>query len=655
MKNSFLLVSFLFYSFGIVIAQEREHEFGQVDLGELTMKECSFEKNANAVNLIKTAKISFETSVRASIPFVYSEYRVRIKIFNEQGFSAANIKIPVVNENNLSKITDIEAFIYNLDSTGKIVKEKLEKKEISKEKIKTKNSIKYISFTFPRLQKGSVIEYRYFKKDKNSFKVEPWFFQDVIPTSLSKVTLAIPTYIRMNYHFITSVPIERDSGYKKHGGGFYDEQIVSFTARKIPSFRIEPFMSSLADNIQRVEFALRLGNNFENLFDNSDLRWKYYNTHLLNASYFGLQFDKHLDSTDQFIDSLKKLNNVETKVAAVFAYVKKNIEWNKELTFYSDSIEECWKTKLGSSAEMNISLLNLLRKSNVKCFPILVSTRENGMADEAFTSLSQFNSVDVIVADSNYLFILDCTQNGLSYKIPPQNVLNSKAYLVDPYLNKWIYLTDARILKKNEANIMAVLDSAGNVTGEARLKFIGFAKLGALEEQKKNKENTTREETDLSGNSEDILIDSVITEGNNENCDTLIQKIHFHFKLTNTGNSFFLNPSLFSYLIKNPFTDSSRQYDIDFGCTQSHFISMHLKVADNFSLEGFPKAMSIRMPDSSILFRREIFQQNNELLIRTVFTLHNSYFYKENYGAIKSFFDRVYAIINDLVLLKKND
>jgi hypothetical protein len=80
-----------------------------------------------------------------------------------------------------------------------------------------------------------------------------------------------------------------------------------------------------------------------------------------------------------------------------------------------------------------------------------------------------------------------------------------------------------------------------------------------------------------------------------------------------------------------------------------------LKVADNFSIEGLPKGICIRMPDSSILFRRDIFQGNNQLLIRNTFTINNSYFDKENYSAVKSFFDKVYALINDQVLLKKNN
>jgi len=197
------------------------------------------------------------------------------------------------------------------------------------------------------------------------------------------------------------------------------------------------------------------------------------------------------------------------------------------------------------------------------------------------------------------------------------------------------------------------MDSTGNISGESRFSLIGYAKSATFAEDKSKKEK--EDDKDLSGNAESLSIDTVYEERNNENDDTLIQRMRFHFTPTNTGASYFLNPFLFSYFKKNPFRDTSRLYDIDFGCRQSYFMSIHLKTPDNFLIEDFPKRTSIRMQDSSILFRRDVFQENNEILIRATFTLNDSYFVKENYSAVKSFFDKVYALINEEILLKKKD
>ncbi|HEX4375439.1 MAG TPA: transglutaminase domain-containing protein, partial [Puia sp.] len=120
-----------------------------------------------------------------------------------------------------------------------------------------------------------------------------------------------------------------------------------------------------------------------------------------------MQFDKSLDGTEQFIDSVNQIKNTPGKIDAIYKFVKKNIEWNNEQTFYCDSIEECWRAKQGSSAEMNILFLNLLRKVGVRCLPILISTRENGIPDPDFASLSQFNGVDILAVDSNTIYTID--------------------------------------------------------------------------------------------------------------------------------------------------------------------------------------------------------------------------------------------------------
>jgi hypothetical protein len=533
------------------VCQEKESEFGKVSMDELIMKECSFEKGASAMILSKEAIVTFETRVGERVPKVETDYQVRIKIFSEKGFSAANISIPYVSESRLTSIGDIQAFIYNIDASGKIIKEKLERKQIFNEKSKAKNSINYVSFTFPSLQRGSVIEYRYSKTDKYSMSTGPWFFQGILPTAKSKVKLILPEYISLNYHFVTFEPIDKDSSHKRNGGGFFDQDIVSFTMHDIPSFRIEPLMSSVADNLQRVEFAVTTGGFFKKASANNDFEWHHLNSILLKSRYFGLQLDKNIESADHLIDSIKKLGDVEKRISAVYEYVKKTVEWNGELTFYCDSVEECWQRRKGSSAEMNILLLNLLRKVGVKSLPILVSTRENGKSDNTFASIGQFNNVDVLTTETDNLYILDCTQKGLSYKLPPENVLNSKAYIVDPELDKWIYISDSCILMKNEIIVNAILDSSGNISGETRLAFIGFAKSEALAEEKKSKEGLDKLGKELKDNFEDIVVDSIIAIGNHENSDTLIQDIHFHLTPTRTDNHFFINPFAFFHFRKD--------------------------------------------------------------------------------------------------------
>jgi hypothetical protein len=655
MKNV-LLVFFLFQTFSPkLFSQNKEPEFGKVDPAELNMKECSFEKNSDAMYMVKSAKISFENGVRVENPELYVEYWVRIKFFNPKGFEAASVKIPYSKASRTTKIKDIEAYIYNLDSSGAVVKEKLDRSEIFKEKGRNKNSRNLISFTFPNLKRNSIVEYRYTKVQKNAYSIPPWLFQDEYPVAFSQVSVATPSILNLNYHFILFESVQKDSIYKRHGGGYYDEKILSFTVRNIHAFKIEPFMNALKDNLQRVEFALWPAGIFGSSFNKSEDKWMFLNSSLLRSSRFGQTFMANVDSTESLVDSVKKIKDPQTRISSVYDFIRKNVEWDKELTFYCDTIGQCLKNKSGNSAEMNLLLLNLLKKVGINCFPILISTHSNGSIDEHFPSLSQFNSVDILATDSINLFILDCTQKGLSFKIPPQDVLNTKAFIIDPFESKWIYISDDRILMKNEVYIKAEIDSLGHVTGNTKLSLIGYAKLEALAKQdkKKNSKETEEEQANLSNNSENLNIDTVYEQKNSINSDTLIKFMNFHFTASNTANSYFINPFMFSYFKKNPFGEKERHSDIDLGSSQTYSMTIHLTVANNFSIESIPNAVSIRMADTSMAFKREVFQQENQLLIRTNFTINNYYFGKESYLGIKSFFEKVYALINEEILLKK--
>ena len=657
MKNV-LLVFLLFQTFSPkLFSQNQEPEFGKVDPAELNMKECSFEKNADAMYLVKSAKISFENGVRVENPELYMEYWVRVKIFSQKGFEAASVKIPYSRSSRTTKIKDIEAYIYNLDSNGIVVREKVDKSEIFKVKGKNKNARNLISFTFPNLKSNSVVEYRYTKILKNAFNIAPWLFQDEYPTAFSKISVSTPSPLKLSYRFILFEPVQKDSMFKKQGGGYFDQNILSFTVRNIHAFKIEPFMNALKDNLQRVEFALWPAGIFGSAFKTSENKWSFINRSLMHSNRFGQTFSAPIDSTESFIDSVKKIKEPQTRILAVYDYIKKNVEWDKDLSFYCDTIGQCLVNKSGNSAEMNLLLLNLLRKVGIKCYPILISTHSNGSIEENFPSLSQFNSVDVLATDSLNLFVMDCTQKGLSYKIPPQEVLNTKALIIDPFDSKWIYISDDRILMKNEVSINAVIDSLGYVKGNTKLSLFGYAKLEALakQEKKRNSKEIEEEQANLSMNADNLDIDTVYELKKNSNSDTLVKFINFHFTASNTANSYFINPFMFAYFKKNPFGEKERHSDIDLGSSQSYFMTLHITVANNFSIESIPNSIFIRMTDTSMAFKREIFQQDNQLLIRTNFTINNSYFGKESYPGVKSFFEKVYALINEEILLKKNN
>src|SRR3954468_17240182 len=82
--------------------------FGTADKKDLEMKECDFDKNAEALVLFDVKEAFFDI-----YRGMEAERRVRIKILNDKGLDNANIHIRYRFENNIRPISGITAFTYN--------------------------------------------------------------------------------------------------------------------------------------------------------------------------------------------------------------------------------------------------------------------------------------------------------------------------------------------------------------------------------------------------------------------------------------------------------------------------------------------------------------------------------------------------------------
>src|SRR5262245_14861472 len=113
--------------------------FGKVDKTELEMKECDFDKNAEAVVLIDDAELDFIDGAEMT-------RRVRVKILSDKGLDRANIHLRYWSEKNEEDIKNLDAQTYNLDAAGNIVVTKVEKSLIYEKKINKKQKEKVFTF-----------------------------------------------------------------------------------------------------------------------------------------------------------------------------------------------------------------------------------------------------------------------------------------------------------------------------------------------------------------------------------------------------------------------------------------------------------------------------------------------------------------------------
>ena len=414
--------------------------------------------------------------------------------------------------------------------------------------------------------------------------------------------------------------------------------------------------SSIKDNLQRVEFAFLPPMSFSTFLFAGGSRWAVFNKALLSAPFFGDQINIKIPGTESILDSAKKISTSGDRVHFIYQQVKQNLKWDDNMSFYADDLREVWQNKTANSAEMNLCILNLLIKSGIQSYPILISTRDNGMADPEFTSLGQFNSVDVLVPDSLQFYILDGTQKHISYKIPPYNILNRDVFLIDTLNFKWVNIVDNRLLMKTKITVKAELNKNGELKGDAYVAYYDHSKASRLEEQnEKAKEKEDEDKEFIQREFAEIVIDSVVEENAENELQPLVHKFGFTYKLSNTNDYHFLDPFFLSNFRKNPFNDSLRRTDIDMGSNQSFIIYLHLTIPDDYQIDDLPNNILIRSNDSSMLFKREILREGNVLVFRNSFEILRTIYAKEEYPGIRDYFKKIYGVVNDKIILKKKN
>jgi len=349
------------------------------------------------------------------------------------------------------------------------------------------------------------------------------------------------------------------------------------------------------------------------------------------------------------IDSAKKFPSVTGTIDFIYKEVKKRIPPKVEQTLDAGDIIDAWNNKSGNSTEINLILLNLLDKANVQCYPLLVSTREHGIIDIDFPSAGQLNGLDVIAVDYNKVFVMDASLKYQSFSNPPFNIMNRKAFLLLPAEMKWVMITDDRFLLKQNTSILATINDSGTVEGDASYIYYDYAKVLALD----STEEDEKEDRFFDKRTQGLKIISSTKKDAEDDTEPLSENIKFTYEPQNSGDFYFINPQFLFFKKNNPFTKDTRNTDIDFGCNQQINLIFQLRIPPSYQVAEVPKNIIVRAPDTSFIFSSVFSLDSTYIFLKQTFEIKRSDFEKENYSAIKEFFTRAYALMEEEIVLKK--
>lgn len=650
-----LLTTCLLLFFSVIFAEKEIPKFGDIDKADLQLKECEFDKDAVAYKLITYRDVHFD--IIADNFTIISENRVRIKILKEKGLDKANIKIQFYSQNSFESINGISGITYNLDNSDQVVKTKLEKSSIYIKKLT--NRLSEVSFTMPDVKVGSVFEYKFNDMQKSIQYIDDWYFQDDIPTRISKYSILVPSIFRFTTQVLTYQPVDQNSELVNNNI-FYHGTLVTnhgdektYILRSVAALPDEPFMGAEKDYLQRVVLQLSEIDYPSGEVENVKSSWPKITSDLLENEDFGLQLKKNLPHTQSLDDQLKDVKDDYHKMILIHEFVRKNMNWNGgEAIYSSDGIKSAWDKKSGSNAELNFILIDLLRDAGLKAFPLLVSTKDNGTVNTLYPFLEQFNNTMTCVLIGDQKYILNAADKYNPAYLIPYDVLGTAGFIVDRVYGGWITLNNPKDKWRNMVSLYATIDSTDLMKGNASVYSYGYAKNPREKDWIENKSSFSDHFTEPASGMEVKNI-----EVKNEDVDSLPleQKFEFKVPLSSSGDYKYFSLNLFQGLEKNPFIADERKTDIDFNFPKSYMIVGKINIPEGYEFEELPKNMKMITPDTAIVMQRLIQPGTNSIDFRINIEFTRSLYAAADYGFFHEFYKQLFNKLNEQIVIKKKN
>ena len=637
MKTSVFV--FLFLSFNWALqAQDKIPAYGKIDKADLQMQDCSFDPGAEAIILLDIGEIEF--SYMNNTGWVSeTKYRTRIKILKEKATGMGEIKLSYYAKNGREGISNINGISYNIDVNGNIEESKLESGNIYDKAIDKEFST--ISFALPNVKKGTVFEYRYKKSRKSYSYIPTWNFQHSNPVRYSAYNVIIPEYFQF-----TLLVTKRQEMEKKVSTGINEG--VWYIMRNIKGLKDEPFSSGRIDYLQRIDFQLS-SINAPGYYEEVRTTWTKIIQELQDDEDFGLALKKNMRGVDDILASVKSMQKTSERIRAIYNYVQRNMNWNNEYDIYSDKgIKEAWDKKNANITDINFILINLLKETGIAAKPLLVSTKDNGIVSPLYPFLRRFNAVLAYVKDGDVEYIMNAADKFNPYNLVPYDVINTNALVVDKSVETLIPLTGTNKFTYIIFFTCSV-ESDGKISGQASLKNSGYARNIRMNTFKKDKLKEMIEDNE----GITIKVDSLTVNNQDDEFLPLEQIIEYSGNMQEGGGYFFLPFNMFMGLGKNTFIEENRVMAIDFNFPQSYVITGTYYLTDEYIVNELPKNTRLMMPDTSIILTRKMQQDGNIISIKVTLDMLYADYIVEGYPYIKDFFKKMYAILEERIVLKK--
>ncbi len=662
-----LLLAVLFSTNAFSQKDRPDMKFGNVKPADFLPQAYAIDSSASAIFLIDQGATHYNGNNEGGFDVVFETHE-KIRLLKKTSFEdVATVKIQLVKTNDYEeKLDDLEAATFNLEN-GQVVKTKLEKSSIFKDKDGDYITVK---FTFPNIKEGSIIEYKYKHITPAFWRIPAWTFQGVYPRLWSEYSVEIPefydfVFLQQGYlpFHIDSVKTSHDNFNITSHGSSADSRLstYSFGANTVQHFWVvkdavplkdESFTTTLQNHVSKIEFQLSSIRYPERPVEPYLRDWYKVSEDLMKDEDFGevLSHDNNWlkDDVKKAVDNEK---DPLEKAKKIFAYVRDNFSCNDySYRYLSQTPKKTLQLKKGNVVDINMLLAAMLQYAGFEVHPVLLSTRKHGKTLDVYPIMTKFNYMitQAVIGDKSYL--LDAASGDVAFGKLPVRCYNGSARIIEA-TNPALINLSADSLKESRITAVFIVNDEKGLAGSYASTF-GHA--GSIDlrdelhtdENKKDFYNKEKKEFPFEVEMTDAVVDSLKLMDNPV-------AFKYTFKFKPEDDMLYLNPLLTETTKENPFKSAERIYPVEMPYCVDEVYLLNMEIPKGYKVEEVPKSSRVMLNETDGMFEYIIAASGDHIQLRCRLNIKKANFTPDDYQTLRDFYAFVVKKEAEQIVFKK--
>lgn len=637
----------------LLTAQERT--WGDVHGTDLSWNTFENDPDAKAVILQDVGFVYFNTELNLEF-----ERHIRIKILDPDNTDLTDVSIYFNPARRNERVTNLQAQVFNLNEQGDVVRTRLGRRDFHEERIRDNLHVR--KFTFPNLQEGSIVEYRYRITSRNATFLRDWYFQSEEPTLYSSLTTHL-TSIYQYAQIVNGNPMlfsvnERElyspgsavaaGSYQGTGG-----QTSRWVAQNMGAVRREPHMTTPNDYKLSVRFQLATvlppGGLPRPVLEN----WEVLSDELLRHVSLGRQISANRAIRNAVQELTEGIDNDMDKARALYTYVSRNINWNRRIgVFSNEGVRTAFDKQSGSGADKSLLLITMLREAGMEAHPVLISTRNNGRPIWDYPIVTQFNYMVVLVHIGDGAYVLDPTYRDLPFGVLHPNSLNDEGYILRQGDLATINLPITQAQRNRHLGLLSI-DADGRITGTMSAAYAGYDAILTRALLRGDNREAALQEIFLSKLSDAELSETEVNELDNPDVPvTITAEVTAENYIMIAGDRMYFNPFIQQRFDDNPFRMTNRSFPVELNYGFENQIVATYRLPEGYEVEELPRNLEIAFTPET--YYRQIFRvDSNGLQLVSTLKMGDTYIPVEYYRQLRDFYNQIVDAQSGQIVLRR--